>query len=158
MSGMISPVRTGSPSSGSETPGFTILSNLIGFDHVAPLFSERMTVTLKPRVAPFLVVWIRLKILMSSPCGRTTIWLPMVCCRVPGSKMIRGSSQEVPPLVVLVNSVGPRKAMAFSPAIGFVLPEGGDTRRSQIAYTKLESLGSAVIEFLSFRRFGLCRG
>src|SRR5918997_1828305 len=36
MSGMVSPVRSGSPSSGSTTPGFTILSNRMGSDHVRP--------------------------------------------------------------------------------------------------------------------------
>src|SRR5215203_2051678 len=57
--------------------------------------------------------------------------------------MTRASSQLLPPLVVRVNSVGPRKT-------GPILAS-----RSQTAYTKLESLGSAVIEFLSLRRLGL---
>src|SRR5215218_1918886 len=57
--------------------------------------------------------------------------------------MTRASSQLAPPLVVRVNSVGPRKAGPVAAS------------RSQTAYTKLESLGSAVIEFLSLRRLGL---
>ena len=36
-----------------------------------------------------------------------------------------------------------------------MFPLGGETSRSQTAYTKLESFGSAVIEFLSLRTFGL---
>src|SRR5918994_7054769 len=57
--------------------------------------------------------------------------------------MTRAFSQLLPPLVVRVNSVGPRKT-------GPIL-----ARRSQTAYTKLESLGSAVIEFFSLKRLGV---
>src|SRR5215211_7800250 len=57
--------------------------------------------------------------------------------------MTRASSQLLPPLVVRVNSVGPRTTGPIA------------ERRSQTAYTKLESLGSAVIEFLSLSRLGL---
>src|SRR5215218_3888734 len=57
--------------------------------------------------------------------------------------MTRASFQLAPPLVVRVNSVGPRTT-------GPVLAS-----RSQTAYTKRESLGSAVIEFLSLKRLGL---
>src|SRR5215218_5964586 len=57
--------------------------------------------------------------------------------------MTRAFSHLAPPLVVRVNSVGPRTT-------GPVL-----ANRSQTAYTKRESLGSAVIEFLSLKRLGL---
>src|SRR5215216_752174 len=57
--------------------------------------------------------------------------------------MTRASSQLAPPLVVRVNSVGPRKT---GPVVA---------SRSHTAYTKRESLGSAVIEPLSLKRLGL---
>src|SRR5919107_6158338 len=57
--------------------------------------------------------------------------------------MPRAPSPVPPPLVVRVNSVGPRKTGPIA------------ERRSQTAYTKRESLGSAVIEFLSLKRLGL---
>src|SRR5215211_6100545 len=51
--------------------------------------------------------------------------------------------------------MSPANARAFSNAFGLGVPLGGETSRSQTAYTKLESLGSAVIEFLSLRTLGL---
>jgi hypothetical protein len=49
----------------------------------------------------------------------------------------------------------PPKARAFSKACWLVFPLGGESSRSQTAYTNLESFGSAVIEFLSLRTFWL---
>src|SRR5215207_4107902 len=57
--------------------------------------------------------------------------------------MTRAFSQLLPPLVVRVNSVGPRTTWPIVAS------------RSQTAYTKRESLGSAVMEFLSLKRLGL---
>src|SRR5215213_8666383 len=57
--------------------------------------------------------------------------------------MTRASSQLLPPLVVRVNSVGPRTTCPIVAS------------RSQTAYTKREELGSAVMEFLSLKRLGL---
>jgi hypothetical protein len=57
--------------------------------------------------------------------------------------------------VVRARYTSPPNARAFSNAVRLGVPLGGDTSRSQTAYTKLESFGSAVMEFLSLRTVGL---
>src|SRR4030095_10822473 len=51
--------------------------------------------------------------------------------------------------------MSPPKARAFSNARWLMFPLGGESNRSHTAYTRLESFGSAVIEFLSLRTLGL---
>src|SRR5919201_3246307 len=49
--------------------------------------------------------------------------------------------------------MSPEKSLEFSNACSLLFPLVGEARRSQTAYAKFESLGSAVIEFLSLRTF-----
>src|ERR687896_113551 len=51
--------------------------------------------------------------------------------------------------------MSPVKATEFSNACWLWLPLGGETTRSHTAYTKFESLGSAVMVFLSLNEFWL---
>src|SRR6266508_219793 len=87
--------------------------------------------------------------------GRTTMRLPIVWATVPALKIFLAGSQVFPPSVVRDRYTSPANARAFSNARWLGLPLGGDNSRSQTAYTNLESFGSAVIEFLSFRTLGL---
>jgi hypothetical protein len=51
--------------------------------------------------------------------------------------------------------MSPPNARAFSNACWLGVPLGGESSRSQTAYTNRESLGSAVTVFLSLRTVGL---
>src|SRR5215218_10021884 len=67
--------------------------------------------------------------------------------------MRRAVCQLSPPSVVRENQVGPREAGAFSNWLGFALSLG-PASRSQTAYAKFESFGSAVSVFLSLSTLG----
>ena len=101
MAGMIPPSRTAVPLSGSFTPSESRLDTYTGADQVAPRSSERITAT-RADCAPPSGVSIRLNTFSSAPLGSTTIWLPMVWLRMPGSKIGRAVSQLAPPLVLRV--------------------------------------------------------
>ena len=84
-SGMMSPVRTSSPVSGSVTPIVCSRSTRTGPDQLRPLSVERSTRTVQPRS------WLVFSLLNSAnrltrvPLGSTAIWLPMVWSFCPGS-------------------------------------------------------------------------
>src|SRR5919204_3986633 len=83
----------------------------------------------------------------SSPSGSSTIWLPIVWLFSPGSKILRAFVQLAPPLVVRENQVGPRKGE-------FGLVGSWTLSRSHTAYARFASSESAVIDSLSFRKWG----
>src|SRR6266511_4113744 len=96
--------------------------------------------------------WNRVNRSISSPVGRTTIWWPIVDWFFKGAKMGRAGSHVAPPSVVREKMVSPRNEKACW-ALKLARSLGNRTR-SQIAYTKLESFGSAVMDSLSLNRNG----
>src|SRR6266536_2432035 len=98
---MMSPVRTGSPVSGSVTPIVSRRSTRIDRDQVRPLSADRMIRTLNPRsFFAFWAAWNSSNPSTSVPLGSTTISLPIVWFSWPGSKIWRAASHEFPPFVV----------------------------------------------------------
>src|SRR5215218_4798380 len=96
--------------------------------------------------------WNSVKRSTSSPVGRTTIWWPIVDWSFCGAKIARAGSQLAPPFVVRENIASPRNEKAcWALKLARSL---GNRSRSQTAYTKLESFGSAVIDSLSLKRNG----
>jgi hypothetical protein len=84
---------------------------VIGFDHVAPWFVERITAwtswfvdgcTPEPRL--------RLKMSISVPLGCTTIWWPIVHRFALRARMSRAGSHVAPPSVVREKKMSPRNA------------------------------------------------
>src|SRR5215211_1124213 len=157
ISGMMSPVRSGVPSSGSlMKPGIALLT-VIGADQVAPRSSLIMTAI----SWPFLFApepWKSMNTSTSRPrCGpasTTEIWWPMPNWLALGAKIACGVSQVAPPLVVRVKYASLRKDLGAPARECAYRRSLGKRLRSQIAYTKFESNGSAVIEFLSLKLSG----
>ena len=96
ISGMMSPVRTAAPVSGSTTLeprssdiGCILAARVAGpCVQVRPLSLERISEKLKSNFAPlslFLKPRISLKASTSVPSGSTTTWLPIVWLLAPGS-------------------------------------------------------------------------
>ena len=84
-SGMMSPVLTSSPVSGSVMAIVCSLSTRIGADHVSPSSFERSTLTVQARSLFLLSPLNSANRLTSVPSGRTTIWLAIVWSFWPGS-------------------------------------------------------------------------
>src|SRR4029453_3472164 len=105
MSGMMSPVRSGVPSSGSLTNPGTYLLTVMGSDHVTPRSFE----TLAAISWPFLFEPEPCKSVNTStsrpacgPARTTEIWCPIPNSLARRMKMARASSQLAPPFVVRV--------------------------------------------------------
>src|SRR4029450_10152505 len=101
-SGMMSPVRSGVPSSGSATKPGSAFATVIGLLQVAPWSLEIITAT----SWPFLFdpePWKSMKQSSKVPSDSTTIWCPMLNWLARGAKMARGFSQVWPPSVVREN-------------------------------------------------------
>src|SRR6266550_677865 len=99
ISGMMSPVRTGVPSSGSLMKPGMALATVIGAVQVAPRSLEISTAT----SCPFLLEpepWKSMNPSTRVPSDSTTIWCPMPNSLACGAKIACGVSHVVPPSVV----------------------------------------------------------
>ena len=97
---MMSPVRTGSPVSGSATVTVPSREMVVCPLQLAPRSGDRSTAMLAPWRRPRLSLAKAVITFTRAPVPSATIWLPIVWSFWPGSKMTRAGSQVAPPLVV----------------------------------------------------------
>jgi hypothetical protein len=134
ISGMMSPVRTGVPSSGSLMNPGRALATRMGSVQVAPRSREIITAT----SWPFLLdpdPWNSIKLSTRVPSESTTIWWPMPNWLACGWKIARGASQVCPPSVVRENIASLRTDRGKPATECSSRLSLGKRLRSQIAYT-----------------------
>ena len=132
ISGMMSPVRTGVPSSGSLMNPGSAFATRIGAVQVTPLSWEIITATSWP-VLLDPEPWKSMNPSTSVPSDSTTIWCPMPNSLACGRKIARGASQVRPPFVVRVKNASLRTDRG-KPAIEWISRSSlGNRLRSQTA-------------------------